>query len=32
MRELDVIKLKKNWKDFFFILNDYVCLLLMIDW
>lgn len=31
MRELDVIKLKKIWKDFF-ILNDYVCLLLMIDW
>lgn len=31
MRELDVIKLKKKMKRFFFILNDYVCLLLMID-
>lgn len=31
MRELDVIKLKKIGKIFFFILNDYVCLLLMID-
>lgn len=31
MRELDVIKLKKKIEKIFFILNDYVCLLLMID-
>lgn len=29
--ELDVIKLKKNWKDFFFILNDHACLPSTID-
>lgn len=31
MRELDVIKLKKNWKDFFFYFK-WLCMFVINDW
>lgn len=30
MRELDVIKLKKNWKDFFYF--KWLCMFVINDW